>query len=99
MQQTAHFRRSIWDYLFYLCWSVLAIWFILKVFGIINTPIWLEYWVPLGSFLLGFLMLYQSIMDKIIVLSNSDARMEIRLGHLETGLDHIKKDVEFLKQK
>ena len=99
MQQTAHFRRSIWDYLFYLCWSVLMLWFILKVFGVINTPIWLEYWVPLGSFVLGFLMFYQSFMDKILSLIASISKLAVNDARMESRLDHIEKDVEILKTR
>jgi len=83
-------KRSVWDYLFYASMSILTIWLILKVTGVINTPFWLEYGVLIGTFILGFFTFYQSMIDKIIVLSTNDARIEAHLIHLD-------KNVEFLK--
>jgi len=86
-------RRSVWDYLFYACMLILTIWLILKVIGVIQTPVWLEYGLPIGTGILGFLMFYQSLVDKILViylelgkLHTSDARLDEKLSSLDREL-------------
>ena len=39
-------RWNIWDIIAWIVLAGILIWLLLKTFGIINTPIWLEY-VPL----------------------------------------------------
>ena len=63
---------NVYDYLFYLSLLVILIWLILKSFGIIQTPFWLEYGVPIGGFAIAVLTLYQNLLDKIgkLVVAN-----------------------------
>lgn len=91
-------RKTIWDYLFYASMAILTLWLILKSAGIIKTPFWLEYGVPIGTLILGFLTFYQSLNDKILTLSVSDARLEERLARLDDKFVHIDRDVESLKR-
>ena len=90
-------KRSIWDYLFYASMSVVLIWLVLKMTGVIQTPVWLEYGVPVGSFVVGVIMLFQSLNDKFVsmqlqigALSANDARMEEHLKHLDRDVESIK---------
>lgn len=84
------FKKSVCDYLFYTSLIIMSIWLFLKVVGIINTPVWLEYRIPIGMFIFGFFTFYQSLIDKIFILSLNDAK-------LEEHILHIDKDIEFLK--
>ncbi len=86
----AKIKRPIWDYLFYASMLVLTIWLVLKVIGIIKTPVWLEYGVPIGSAILAFSTFFQSINDKIAKLLASDARLEAILMHHDKDLERIK---------
>ena len=36
-------KLSFWDILAWIALGLILIWLILKTFGIINTPLWLEY--------------------------------------------------------
>jgi len=36
-------KRKVWDYLAWVALGLILVWLILKTFGIINTPPWLEY--------------------------------------------------------
>ncbi len=90
MQIIQPMKHSIWDYLFYASMAVILIWLALKMTGVIQTPIWLEYGVPVGSFVVGFIMLFQSINDKITALSTNDARMEEHLKHLDKDVESIR---------
>lgn len=78
-------RISPWQVLFYVSWSVVALWLILKLTGIINTPVWLEYGVPIAGLLLGALAHYQHIIET--------------LAKLVVKVEHLDKDVEMLKQR
>jgi hypothetical protein len=98
MVEQYQLKKTKWDYLFYLSMAILTIWFILKATGVINTPFWLEYGIPLGSLMLGFLTIYHTITDKFLSLSANDARMEEHLKHIDKDLEVVKKDVEFLKR-
>jgi hypothetical protein len=39
-------KVSIWQILFYFSMFILTVWLILKVTGVIQTPLWLEYGIP-----------------------------------------------------
>lgn len=36
-------KLSVWDVIAWLALAFIVLWLILKTFGIINTPLWLEY--------------------------------------------------------
>ena len=36
-------RLNFWDILAWIAFAIIVIWLILKTFGVINTPLWLEY--------------------------------------------------------
>ena len=93
-------KRSVWDYLFYASLLILLIWLILKVTGVIRTPVWLEYGVPIATVIMTFFTFYQGLLDKIFsmqlqinVLAVNDARIEERLKHLDKDFEELKKAV------
>ena len=92
-------RMSTWQVLFYLSMAVLALWTILKSIGVINTPPWLEYGVPIGSLLIGFLTMLHTITDKISQLSTSFAVFLTKFEHLEIKTGKIEQKVEQLDIK
>lgn len=83
---------SVWQIMFYVSWTVLSIWLILKVTGIIQTPIWLEYGVPIGSLIIGVFGLYHNIMEAFNKLS-------VNLAALTSKVNHMEKDIELVKTK
>ena len=86
------FRERFWQAMFYLGWSIVAIWTLLKSLEIIHTPVWLEYGVPLLGLLIGALALYTAVMDKITMLS-------VNLATLNASFIHVEKDIEALKME
>lgn len=40
--------RSIWDIIAWIALGVIVVWVVLKITGMINTPLWLEY-IPIYS--------------------------------------------------
>ncbi len=97
-------ERSVWDYLFYFFLSILTVWLVLKVIGVIQTPVWLEYGVSIGSSIGVVATLFQGInkkFDKVDgkferVLSEmrnlhaNSARMESKLAHIDRDLESVK---------
>jgi hypothetical protein len=103
-------KKSVWDYLFYFSMLVVTFWLILKIAGVIKTPFWLEYGVPIGSFIVGLLTFFQSLNRKFDdvnkrfeetlsivgnILSNV-ARVESKLLHIGRDLERVK-DALFAK--
>ena len=103
-------KRPIWDYLFYFFLSILTLWLILKVVGIIQTPLWLEYGVSIGSAIGTIAALFQSINKKfekvdyrfdrvfgeMSILHSNVARIDGKLVHIDRDLERIK-DTVFAK--
>ena len=83
---------SPWQLLFYFSMSVLTVWLILKIIGIIQTPAWLEYGVPIGSLILGLFGLYRDLLKSINGIA-------VGLAVVSTKIDHIDNDVESLKKE
>ncbi len=95
-------KISPWQILFYLSLSVFTLWFILKVTGVIQTPFWLEYGVPLITIVLTILSQYQHIMERMSMqyhqLSERIQSVTVSLAGLASKVDHIDRDVESLKK-
>ena len=102
-----------WEYMFYFSLFVMTVWLILKVTGVINTPVWLEYGVPIGSFILAFLSSQRTILEKVHqtatalsalsihteYLTKRFDQMEVKVSHLEKDVHIIKRDVDILTLK
>ncbi|MBI2109942.1 hypothetical protein HYT58_02090 [Candidatus Woesearchaeota archaeon] len=85
-------KERFWQLSFYFSLLVIMIWLILKVTGVIQTPAWIEYGIPITGATLGLLSLYQNVTNTIKDLS-------IGLATISTKFDHLDKDVEILKTK
>ena len=90
---------SIWQWLFYVSWAILSLWLILKVTGVIKTPIWLEYGVPIGSFILGVLGLYKNIIENISLLREGFAKVTVKVEHLEKDSEIFKQELKNLTKE
>jgi len=84
-------KMSPWQLLFYVSWAVIALWLILKLAGVINTPVWLEYGVPLASVLLGIFGMYQNILEQLKSLTVGFATLNAKLEHVDKDVDTLKK--------
>ncbi len=92
-----HLRFSFWQLLFYLSLLVISIWVILKSFGIIKTPFWLEYRVPILGFVIGFLAFYQGITNNIKDMAVGLASLNVNVSHLDRDVEHINADLKFMR--
>ncbi len=98
--------------MFYVSWSILGIWILLKIAGIIKTPLWLEFGLPATSAFIAILGLYQNMLEQITKVSIGLAALAARFDHvhenvkvlntktdaLGSKMDHIDRDVESLKK-
>src|SRR3989344_5052134 len=96
-------KISIWQVVFYLSLLVITIWVILKSVGIIQTPFWLEYGVPIAGFVITFLAFYQNLIEKINQFAINLVSLNYKVDNLDKDLSskigNIDKDVSFLKKK
>ncbi len=86
-------KEKIWEIVFYSSLSVVMIWVILKSVGIIQTPFWLEYGVPIAGFVIGILSLYQNLTNNIKELAIDLAKISVKLSHVEKDVDVLKSEV------
>lgn len=98
-------KISFWQLVFYISWSILGLWILLKIAGIIKTPYWLEFGLPAASVFIAVLGLYQNMLEQITKLSVGFAALTARVDNLHenvkilnTKVDHIDRDVESIKK-
>lgn len=91
-------KISFWQVIFYLSLLVITIWVILKSVGIIQTPFWLEYGVPIAGFVITFLAFYNNLIEKMSQLTINFVTLNSKVDHIDKYIEFLKKDVEFLKK-
>ena len=91
-------REKLLKILDKVCYFGLLLWVLLKMFGVINTPLWLQY-----SPLLGVIYLagrYSNKLDMVVLrVDRMDIRFDKRLEKVENKLDCIDKDVHIVKSR
>ena len=91
-------KVSIWQILFYFSMGVVLLWLILKLSGVIQTPLWLEVGVPTAGLLLGIFTLYRNIFNGIKDLSVGLATVAVKVDHIEKDVSSLKQDMFVVKQ-
>lgn len=81
---------SIWDIIFFMSMGVLTLWLILKLTGVIQTPLWLEVGIPVATMIIGFCSLYTNLLEKVNHIAVDTAETRMRMNHFE-------KDMEFVR--
>ena len=90
-------KLNVWDYMFYGSMLVLTVWLILKVTGVINTPVWLEYGVPSAGIIIGVFSLYHNLLKNLMHIVIKVDHLESDVHVLKDGVDVLKSDVHTLK--
>lgn len=90
-------KFDFWGTIFYASLLILAVWLILKSIGITQTPFWLEYGVPFGTFTIGFLAFYQKLLDKVNLIAVGLASLTIKVEHIDKDIEILKKDMVIVK--
>lgn len=87
-------HRSIWDYLAWIILFLITIWIILKITGIIQTPIWLQY-----SPLLGVIYLAGWAMSKLDTATEDIKEIKTDIEEIKKDTQEIETDVDILRKK
>ncbi len=89
-------RISFWQIVFYISISILTLWLILKVTGVIGTPLWLELGVPIASAIASVFAIYQNILEKINTLAVALATLTVKVDHLDRDMEMLRDKVDLL---
>ncbi|MBS3089114.1 hypothetical protein J4402_05085 [Candidatus Pacearchaeota archaeon] len=85
---------SFWDYLAWIVLIGIAVWLILKISGIINTPLWLEYAPVWGAiYLAGWAM------KKLDTATDDIKDVKRNVKNIEQDISKIKIECPAFKKK
>lgn len=76
---------------------MLTLWLILKLTGIIQTPVWLEHGIPIAGVILGVFSCYQHLLKTLMHLVVKVDRLESDVHVLKADAGMLKSDVHVLK--
>ena len=85
---------KLYAIIFWLSLLSILVWLILKVLGIINTPLWLELF-PLFSAIFGAGAFFQMSFDMRKRLS----KLENRTEKIASGLTTVEFDIKYIKKE
>ncbi len=91
-------KISIWQILFYFSMGVVLLWLILKLSGVIQTPVWLEFGVPIAGLFVGIFTMYHNLMRAITKVGITVATLIVKVDHLEKDVSSLKQDMHLVKQ-
>ena len=92
-------RLDGWDYAFYFSLLIVVLWIILKSLGIIHTPFWLEYGVPLGGVALGVLTFYEKVFKNLFRLDSEVRVLKMEVVHINKDLEKVDSKVNHIDQE
>ena len=74
--------------LFYAGLGTLTLWVLLKVTGVINTPVWLEFGVPVISLVIALFALYHDLLISISNIAVSVAKIGVKMEVIEKEVNY-----------
>ena len=86
-------KWSFWDFLAWVSIGYITLWLILKVTGVINTPILLEY-----SPLFGAVYLTGHLVSKLMRATEDISEVKTNVKVLESKVIEMDKDLHFIKK-
>jgi hypothetical protein len=107
-------KLNVYDYLFYFGLSIIAIWALLKITGIVQTPLWFEIGLPVGGFIITIGAFFQNFYKNISNMYNDLSKnmnnlynglskdvnkIAINVSILNIKFEHLEKDMDFIKKK
>jgi len=90
-------RISIWDILFWVALAILSIWLVLKLTGIIQTPVWQDL-LPLGFSAILLLLSAWGKLSKIDNIEREIRRINYKIEKVGNDLIEIKTEHNLVKQ-
>ena len=92
-------KHKIREWIIYISMGIVVIWIILKSVGIIQTPFWLEYGVPVGSFIAASLTIYKDLIDKLHNLDKDVHSVKNDVSNLKIDIKEVKEKVKNIEIK
>lgn len=88
---------SIWDVLFWLALIILFVWLVLKLSGVIQSPLWQDL-LPLGGAAILFLLSAWGKLSKIDNIETEVRRINFRLEKFKENLIEIRTEHNLAKE-
>jgi len=85
--------------MFYSSLATIMIWLILKIIGIIQTPVWLEYGVPVTSLVIAVFSLFHELIKDLTSIKIDVAELKINVTHLDKDMGVVKRDMTIVKNE
>ena len=83
---------KIWDILSWIAFAIVFLYFLLKILGVLNSPVSIDVITLLsGAYLLG------RHVKKIDIVVDDVEYLKKDVGHLKSGFNSLKKDINYLK--
>ena len=92
-------KQIFWKTVFYFSQGILAVWLILKSLGIIQTPFWLEYGVPVAGIIMTFFGFYHSMERSINKLGVGLSTLTVKIDHIDCDVNILKTDMKNVNSK
>lgn len=84
-------KIKIYDIVFWVSMLVIAIWIILKMFGVINSPVWIEM-IPYLGIIFAAGSFYQSVNS----MKSDVSDLKSRTNSIEREMIEVKTDLKYL---
>ncbi|MBW2968657.1 hypothetical protein KY304_00190 [Candidatus Woesearchaeota archaeon] len=85
-------KDKIYDIIFWMSMLIMIVWIILKIAGIINSPVWIEM-IPYMSIVFAAGAFYQSINNAKLDMAD----LKIRMGAVELKFHDLEKEMVSVK--
>ncbi len=96
---TENKKLPVGQIIFYVGMGIVLLWILLKSAGIIKTPFWLEYGIPLAGFVIGVLGWNHALFTYYHKLLENDYKMAVSLATLTTQFGYLTQQVERMENK
>ncbi len=94
-----HDKQKIYDFIFWTSMSVILVWIILKGFGIINTPVFIQL-IPYAGGIFAFGIFFQMIKDlkeQIKDIKSEVKEVKVDITSVKVDLSGVKTDISQIK--
>jgi len=92
-------KRSVWDWVFYASLGILTVWLIFKVTGVIQTPLIIEYGIPIASLILILFSFFEKFVEWFTTLSKEVGAVKVDVEHVKGDVGRVKGEVEHMEKR
>ncbi len=99
------FRNKVYEGIFWTSLALLFVWYLLKSFGVIKTPLWIELFPVViaifsaGTFFERIIGDIRTLKLDVGVLKTDVGVLKTDVGSLKARTDHLENDVHYVKSR